>query len=178
MRGEIDFKESLRKRVTRLKGLSEDTLKKIRDEMKLTPGSEELINALKNMGYKIALISGGFTYFTDALKERLGLDYAYANELVIEKGRLTGEVRGGIIDSERKAEIMYTLAERENISREDIIAVGDGANDQIMLKNAGLGIAFNAKEVLKKVADGSITKDNLKGLMYCLGISERDLKKR
>ncbi|RLI89521.1 MAG: phosphoserine phosphatase SerB [Candidatus Altiarchaeales archaeon] len=178
MRGEIDFEESLKKRVAMLKGLSESTLQRIRDEMKLTPGAEELINALKSMGYKIALISGGFTYFTDALKERLGFDYVYANDLVIKDGKVTGEIRGRIIDSKRKAEIMDELAKRENISREDIIAVGDGANDQIMLKNAGLGIAFNAKEVLKKVADGSISKNNLKGLMYCLGISERDLKGR
>jgi len=178
MRGEIDFKESLKKRVAMLRGLSENTLQRIRDEMRLTHGSEELINALKSMGYKIALISGGFTYFTDALKERLGFDYAYANDLVIKNGKVTGEIKGRVIDSKRKAEIMNELAKRENISREDIIAIGDGANDQIMLKNAGLGIAFNAKEVLKKVADGSITKNNLKGLMYCLGISERDLKKR
>jgi len=178
MRGEIDFKESLKKRVAMLKGLSENTLQRIRDDMRLTPGAEELINVLKRMGYKIALISGGFTYFTDALKERLGFDYVYANDLVIKDGKVTGEIRGKIIDSKRKAEIMDELAKRENISREDIIAIGDGANDQIMLKNAGLGIAFNAKDVLKKVADGSISKNNLKGLMYCLGISERDLKGR
>lgn len=176
MRGEIDFEESLRGRVAMLKGLPESILQKIRDEMRLTPGSEELINALKNMGYKIALISGGFTYFTDALKERLGFDYAYANDLVIKNGRLTGEVKGRIIDSKIKAEIMDDLANRENISRGDIIAIGDGANDQIMLKNAGLGIAFNAKEILKKAADGVITKNNLKGLMYCLGVTEKDLK--
>ncbi len=178
MRGEIEFKESLRKRVSMLKGLSESTLQRIRENMKLTSGSEELINALKTMDYKLALISGGFTYFTDVLKERFSFDYAYANELVIKNGKLTGEIKGRIIDSKRKAEIMDELVKRENISRGDIIAIGDGANDQIMLKNAGLGIAFNAKEVLKKVADGSITKNNLKGLMYCLGISERDLKKK
>jgi phosphoserine phosphatase len=178
MRGEIDFEESLRKRVSMLKGLPESTLERIRDNMRLTPGSEELINALKTMGYKIALISGGFTYFTSALKERLGFDYAYANELAIKDGKVTGDVTGRIIDSRRKAEIMDDLAGKENISRGDIIAIGDGANDQIMLKTAGLGIAFNAKDVLKKVADGSITKNNLKGLMYCLGVSEKDLKKR
>lgn len=171
LRGEIDFKESLRQRVKLLAGLPETALRKIRDDMKLTPGSEELITTLKEMGCVVALISGGFTYFTDALKERLGFDYAYGNELVIRDGKLTGEIRGKIIDSKRKAEIMAALARRERIPKEDIVAVGDGANDRIMLQNAGLGIAFNAKEVLKKVADGSITKENLKGLMYCLGAS-------
>ncbi|MBN2014205.1 MAG: phosphoserine phosphatase SerB [Candidatus Altiarchaeota archaeon] len=177
MQGGMDFKESLRRRVKMLEGLPEPVLEKIRDEMKLTPGTEELITTLKSMGYRIALISGGFTYFTDALRERLGFDYAFGNELVILDGRVTGEVKGEIIDSERKAEIMQELARREGIPREDVVAVGDGANDQIMLRNAGLGIAFNAKDVLKKVADGSITKNNLKGLMYCLGVSKKHLKK-
>ncbi len=173
MRGEIEFKESLKKRVAMLKGMPVSKLKKIRDNMKLTPGSEELIRTLKDMGFKLALISGGFSYFTDALKEKLGFDYAYGNELVISNGKLTGKVRGRIIDSRRKAEILNELARKEGISRKEIVAIGDGANDRIMLKNAGLGIAFNAKDVLKEVADGSITKKNLKGLMYCLGINGR-----
>ena len=173
MQGEVEFKESLQKRVKLLKGLSVEALDEIRGNMKLTPGSEELIRTLKELGFKLALISGGFTYFTDELKNILNFDYAYANELVIEGGRLTGEVRGEIIDSKKKAEILGELMRRENLSREEVVAVGDGANDQIMLKNAGLGIAFNAKEVLKKVADGSITKSNLKGLIYCLGVNER-----
>jgi phosphoserine phosphatase len=178
MRGEMDFKDSLRLRVAMLRGLPEPVLRKIREEMRLTPGTEELITVLKEMGYKVALISGGFTYFTDALKARLGFDYAYGNELVIRNGKVTGEVRGEIIDSKRKAAIMVELAEKENIAQADIVAVGDGANDRIMLQNAGLGIAFNAKDVLKKVADGSITKNNMKGLLFCLGVSEKDLKKK
>jgi phosphoserine phosphatase len=178
MRGEMDFKDSLRLRVAMLRGLPEPVLRKIREEMRLTPGTEELITVLKEMGYKVALISGGFTYFTDALKARLGFDYAYGNELVIRNGKVTGEVRGEIIDSKRKAAIMVELAKKENIPKADIVAVGDGANDRIMLQNAGLGIAFNAKDVLKKVADGSITKNNMKGLLFCLGVSEKDLKKQ
>ncbi len=174
MEGKMDFKDSLRKRVSLLEGLPVSALEDIRDHMKLTPGSEELLTALKAMGFKLALISGGFTYFTDELKDKLGFDYAYANELVIKNGKLTGEVTGEIIDSEKKAKIVQEIMKKENLSKEEVVAVGDGANDRIMLKNAGLGIAFNAKEVLKKVADGSITKNNLKGLIYCLGIDEKD----
>lgn len=177
MKGKIDFEESLRKRVNLLKGLPVDVLDEIKNNMRLTPGSEELINSLKSMGYKLALISGGFTYFTDALKERLGFDYTYANELVIKDGVVTGELSGRIIDPRRKAEILNELARKEGISKDEIVAIGDGANDQIMLKNAGLGIAFNAKEILKKEADGSITKKNIRGLLYCLGVTERDLKR-
>lgn len=176
MRGEIDFKESLTQRVKLLKGLPVETLEEIRRNMKLMPGSIELIRTLKNMGFKLALISGGFTYFTDELKERLGFDYAYANELVIKDGKLTGEVKGKIIDSEGKAEILRELMKKEGLTKEEVVAVGDGANDRIMLKNAGLGIAFNAKEILKKTADGSITKNNLKGLLYCLGLGVNEEK--
>jgi phosphoserine phosphatase len=173
MDGKLDFKESLKKRVGLLKDLPVEALEEIKNNMKLTPGSEELLRALKEMGFKLALISGGFTYFTDELKNKLGFDYAYANEFVIKNGKLTGEVTGEIIDSERKARIVQEIMKKENLSKEEVVAVGDGANDQIMLKNAGLGIAFNAKEVLKKVADGSITKNNLKGLIYCLGVDEK-----
>ena len=178
IRGEIDFEDSLKKRVRMLKGLSTKDLKNIVDNLKLTSGSEELVSTLKSMGYKLALVSGGFTYFTDALKDRLGFDYTYANELVIKNNRLTGEVAGDIITPERKGEILKILADRECLSLDEVVAIGDGANDRIMLKCAGLGIAFNASEVLKKAADGSITKDHLRGLVYCLGISEKELKKR
>ncbi|MBN2250462.1 MAG: phosphoserine phosphatase SerB [Candidatus Altiarchaeota archaeon] len=175
MDGRMEFKESLTKRVKLLKGLPIKTLDDIKNNMKLTPGTGELLHALKNMGFKLALISGGFTYFTDELKNRLGFDYAYANKLVIKDGKVTGEIEGEIIDSEKKAEILKELMRKENISKEEVVAVGDGANDRIMLKNAGLGIAFNAKEVLKKAADGSLTKNNLKGLIYCLGVSEKEM---
>jgi len=177
MNGEIEFKESLTQRVALLKNLPVTTLEEIRRNMRLMPGSIELLRALKAMGFKLALISGGFTYFTDELKEKLGFDYAYANELVIRSGHVTGEIKGRIIDSDGKAEIMKELMKKEGLSKEEVVAVGDGANDRIMLKNAGLGIAFNAKDVLKKAADGSITKNNLKGLMYCLGVDEREIER-
>jgi phosphoserine phosphatase len=174
MNGEMDFKESLRQRVRLLKGMPLSTLQEIAADLQLTPGSEELIHHLKQVGYKIALISGGFTYFTDVLKERLGFDYAFANDLEIEDGVLTGEIKGEIIDAEAKGRIIYDLAEREKISPDNIVAVGDGANDCLMIKNAGLGVAFNAKEVLKKVSDGSLSRENLLGLLNVLGLAEKE----
>ncbi len=177
MRGEIDFSESLRKRVSFLKGLKVRSLESIAQTFKLTQGSEELIAALKEMGFKIALISGGFSYFTDVLKKRLGFDYAFGNELEIKEGKLTGRLKGRVIDAKRKAEVLDAICRKEGITRDEVVAVGDGSNDQIMVANAGLGIAFNAKEILKKVADGAITKDHMKGVLYCLGISDLDLKR-
>ncbi|OPY55052.1 MAG: Phosphoserine phosphatase [Methanosaeta sp. PtaU1.Bin112] len=174
MNGEMDFKESLRQRVRLLKGMPERDLQEIASDLRLTPGSEELIHHLKHVGYKIALISGGFTYFTDVLKEQLGFDYTFANELEIENGYLTGEIKGEIIDAEAKGGIIYWLAEKENISPDSIVAVGDGANDCLMIKNAGLGVAFNAKEVLKKVSDGSLSRENLLGLLNVLGLAEKE----
>ncbi|HEX7445461.1 MAG TPA: phosphoserine phosphatase SerB [Methanothrix sp.] len=175
MNGEMDFKESLRQRVRLLKGMPLATLQEIAADLQLTPGSEELLNHLKHVGYKIALISGGFTYFTDVLKERLGFDYTFANELVIEDGILTGEIKGEIIDAEAKGRIIYSLAELEKISPDNIVAVGDGANDCLMIKNAGLGVAFNAKEVLKKVSDGTLSRENLLGLLNVLGLAEEKM---
>jgi phosphoserine phosphatase len=177
MQGEIDFSESLRTRVFLLKGLRMKSLESIVKTVKLTKGSEELIVALKEMGFKVALISGGFSFFTDALKKRLGFDYAFGNELEIEKGELTGRIKGKIIDAKRKAEILDDICYKEGITRDEVVAVGDGSNDRIMVANAGLGIAFNAKEMLKKIADGAITKDHIKGVLYCLGISDLDLRK-
>jgi phosphoserine phosphatase len=177
MRGEINFVQSLRTRVSFLKGLRVKSLESLAKTFKLTKGSEELIAALKEMGFKIALISGGFTYFTDVLKDRLGFDYAFGNELEIKKARLTGRIKGRIIDAQRKAEIMDEICRKEGITRDEVVAVGDGSNDRIMVANAGLGIAFNAKEILKKVADGAITRNHMKGVLYCLGISDLDLKR-
>jgi len=176
MKGEIDFSESLRTRVSLLKGLRIKSLESIAETVQLTKGSEELIAALKEMGFKVALISGGFTYFTDILKRRLGFDYAFGNELEIRGRKLTGRIKGKIIDARRKAQIMDEICKREGITRDEVVAVGDGSNDRIMLANAGLGIAFNAKEILKKVADGAITRDHMKGVLYCLGITDRDIK--
>lgn len=174
MSGEMDFKESLRQRVRLLRGTPISTLEEIAGDLQLTPGSEELIHHLKEVGYKVALISGGFTYFTDVLKERLGFDYTFANELEIKNGLLTGEISGDIIDAEAKGQIIYQLAELERISPDNIVAVGDGANDCLMIKNAGLGVAFNAKEILKKVSDGSLSRENLLGLLNVLGIVEKE----
>ncbi len=174
MKGEIDFKESLRERVRLLRGMPVSTLETIASDLQLTPGSEELIHHLKLLGYKIALISGGFTYFTDVLKERLGFDYTFANKLAIKNQKLTGEIEGDIIDAEAKGKIIYQLAEKENISPDSIVAVGDGANDCLMIKNAGLGVAFNAKEILKKVSDGTISRENLLGLLNVLGIADKE----
>jgi phosphoserine phosphatase len=177
MRGEIDFIESLRARVFLLKGLKVKNLESIAKTVKLTQGSEELIAALKEMGFKVALLSGGFSFFTDVLKKRLGFDYAFGNKLEIKQGRLTGRVKGRIIDARRKAEVLDEICRKEGVTRDEVVAVGDGSNDRIMVANAGLGIAFNAKEILKKVADGAITKDHIKGVLYCLGISDRDVAK-
>src|SRR5512139_1124892 len=177
MRGEIEFSESLRRRVSFLKGLKIKSLESIARTFKLTKGSEELILALKEMGFKVALISGGFSYFTDILKKRLGFDYAFGNELEIKEGMLTGRINGRIIDAKRKAEVLDEICFKEGITRDEVVAVGDGSNDRIMVANAGLGIAFNAKEILKKVADGALTRDHMKGVLYCLGISDLDLRK-
>ena len=170
----MDFQESLRQRVRLLRGTPISTLEEIASDLQLTPGSEELIHHLKQVGYKIALISGGFTYFTDVLKSRLGFDYAFANELEIKDEILTGEIKGEIIDAEAKGRIIFKLAELENIKPESIVAVGDGANDCLMIKNAGLGVAFNAKDILKRVSDGTISRENLLGLLNVLGIVDKE----
>ena len=177
MRTKMDFARSLRKRVALLKGLSVKTLGSLARTLRLTRGSAELIGALKEMGFKVALITGGFTFFTEILKRKLGFDYAFGNELEIRKGRLTGRIKGRIIDAEGKARMMDEICRVEGITRDEVVAVGDGSNDRIMVANAGLGIAFNAKEILKKVADGALTRDHMKGILYCLGISEVDLRK-
>lgn len=176
MNGEIEFKQALKERVRLLKGLPIEILNSIVENLDVTPGAEELITALKALGYKIALISGGFTQFVEKIKEKLCIDYVYANKLVIKNGKLTGDVVEPIIDAERKAELMRKIAEKENLLMEQVVAVGDGANDRFMLQNSGLGIALYPKAVLQKVASGVITKDNLAGILYCLGAPEEKLK--
>ncbi len=177
MNGELSFKEALKQRVKLLKGLPVEVLERIYREIRLTEGAKELIKSLKESGCKVALVSGGFTYFTDRLKEELGLDYAFGNELEIKDGKLTGRINGRIIDAEEKARIIEELARKEGISRENVVAVGDGANDRIMIENAGLGIAFNAKKALKEVADGMLSKEHLIGLASVLNLSN-EFKKR
>jgi phosphoserine phosphatase len=176
MDGEIEFKQALKERVKLLKGLDIAILESIVENLDVTPGAEELITALKALGYKIALISGGFIQFVEKIKEKLGIDYVYANKLVIKDGKLTGQLVEPIIDAERKSELMRKIAEQENLLMEQVVAVGDGANDRFMLQNSGLGIALYPKEILQKVASGVITKDNLSGILYCLGAPEEKLK--
>lgn len=176
MNGEIEFKQALKERVRLLKGLDAGVLESILENLDVTPGAEELITSLKALGYKVALISGGFIQFVERIKEKLGIDYVYANTLVIKDGRLTGELMEPIIDAERKAELMREIAAKENLLMEQVVAVGDGANDRFMLQNSGLGIALYPKEVLQKVASGVITKKNLAGILYCLGAPEEKLK--
>ncbi|MFQ5630510.1 MAG: phosphoserine phosphatase SerB [bacterium] len=173
MAGEVDFGEALRQRVALLKGLPEQLLEEVAESMKLTAGAQDVVRTLKEMGFKLALISGGFSFFADRVKDKLGFDYAFANKLEIKGGIVTGQLEGPIIDKEAKGRILKKIARKEGLNREEVVAVGDGANDEIMLKNAGFGIAFNAYEILQKVADGRLTQNNLHGLLYCLGATER-----
>lgn len=176
MNGRLNFRQSLLRRVGLLKGLSLNDLEKVYARLRLTPGADKLLKVLKKLGFKIALVSGGFTYFTEALKRDLGFDYAFANQLEIKNGRLTGRLVGPIVDAARKALILETLIQGENLSVDQTIAIGDGANDIQMLMKAGLGIAFNAKPVVQKRAHTSISKHpRLDSILYLLGISEREI---
>ncbi len=174
MRGEIDFKQSLTLRVAQLEGLEESVLKDLAGSIPLTEGAQRLIANLKQLGYKVAILSGGFTYFGRVLQERLGIDYVYANELEIEDGRLTGRIKGEIVDGPRKAALLKEIAGREHISLEQVIAVGDGANDLPMLDIAGLGIAFHAKPVVTEGAEQSISSMGLDAILYFLGLRDRE----
>lgn len=169
MKGEIDFSESFRQRVKLLEGLDEVFVKKIADELPLTDGAEKLIQALKHLNYTTAIISGGFTYFGQTLKQKLGIDYVYANELEIVDGKVTGNVVGDIIDGQRKAKLLEEIASKENISLKQVIAIGDGANDLPMLSKAGLGIAYHAKPIVKENAEQSISTLGLDSILYLIG---------
>jgi phosphoserine phosphatase len=174
MRGEIDFRESLRRRLALVAGLDASLLEGIAERLPLTEGAERLIEVLKKLGFKIAIISGGFTYFGEHLRRRLGIDYVYANELEIRDGRLTGEVVGEIVDGARKAALLEEIAARENLSMEQVIAVGDGANDLPMLSRAGLGIAFRAKPLVKQSARQALSAAGLDGILYLIGVRDRE----
>jgi phosphoserine phosphatase len=175
MQGKLDFKESFARRVGLLKGLDERVLKDIAEALPITPGAERLISTLKGIGYKTAIISGGFQYFGKHLQKKLGIDHVYANELVIREGKVTGDVGDDIVDGKRKAELLKSIAQRENIRLEQVIAVGDGANDLPMLAIAGLGIAFHAKPIVKERAEQSISNLGLDGILYLIGVRDRDV---
>lgn len=174
MRGEIDFKGSLRQRLATLKGLDESVMAEIARTLPITEGAERLISNLKKFGYKTAILSGGFTYFGKKLQEHLDVDYVYANELEIVDGKLTGNVIGDIVDGTKKAELLTEIAKKEKISLQQVIAVGDGANDLPMLSIAGLGIAFHAKPKVKKDARQSISHFGLDSILYLVGLRDRE----
>ena len=172
MRGEIDFKESFTERVALLKGLDESVMKEIAESLPITEGVERLMRVLRRAGYKIAILSGGFTYFGNYLKHKFGIDYVYANELEIVDGKLTGHYVGDIVDGQRKAELLKLLAQVENVDIAQTIAVGDGANDLPMITVAGLGIAFHAKPKVKQTARQSISTIGIDGVLYFLGFKD------
>lgn len=178
MRGEIDFKESFTERVALLKGLDESVMKEIAENLPITEGVERLMFVLKHYGYKIAILSGGFTYFGEYLKQKFGIDYVYANELEIENGKLTGRYVGEIVDGKRKAELLRLLAQVEKVDIAQTIAVGDGANDLPMLSTAGLGIAFHAKPKVVENAEQSINTIGLDGVLYFLGFKDSYLDEK
>jgi phosphoserine phosphatase len=173
MRGEIDFSESFRARIALLRGLKEEALGQVAAALKITEGAEHLIATLRTLGYKTAILSGGFTYFARHLQARLGIDYVHANELDNAGGEVTGRVVGAIVDGPRKAQLLRQLAGEQGIDLQQVIAVGDGANDLPMLSIAGLGIAFRAKPLVKQSADQSISTLGLDAILYLLGLSDR-----
>ena len=175
MRGEIDFKESFRRRMALLKGLDAGVLERIAADLPITEGAERLISSLKRLGYRVGILSGGFTYFARHLQQRLGVDCISANELEIENGMLTGRVSGEIVDGARKAELLQQMAREMGIGLQQVIAVGDGANDLPMLGLAGLGVAFHAKPVVRDNARHAISTLGLDGILYLLGVRDREL---
>jgi phosphoserine phosphatase len=174
-RGDLDFEEALVQRVALLKGLKVEELEKVRSDIKLSEGAEDLVMTLKRLGFKQGLVSGGFRYFVDYLKEKLGLDFAYANQLEIKNGALTGRVLGDIIDNTYKAKIVNMVSSEQGVLLDQTVAIGDGANDILMLGQAGLGIAYNAKWKVERVANMSVGRARLKNILYILGISEDEM---
>ena len=175
MRGEMEFKESFRRRVALLKGLPGEKVYALLDSIPLVEGAERLISTLKLLGYKTAILSGGFQLFGDHLQKRLDIDYVRCSHLEIVDGVVTGEVKGTIVDGAKKAEYLQEIATRERISLEQVVAVGDGANDLPMLKLAGMGIAFHAKPLVRESARHSLSHLGLDSLLYLIGVRDRDL---
>ena len=178
MRGEIDFKESFTERVALLKGLDVSVMEDIANHLPITEGVDRLMFVLKQYGYKIAILSGGFTYFGNYLKNKYDIDYVYANELEVENGKLTGRYVGEIVDGRRKAELLKLIAQVEHVNLAQTIAVGDGANDLPMLSEAGLGIAYHAKPRVVANAKQSINTIGLDGVLYFLGFKDSYLEDR
>jgi phosphoserine phosphatase len=176
MNGELDFQQSLEQRVSLLEGLDAGALEEIAERLPLTPGAERLVGTLRNLGYRTAILSGGFSFFGERLKERLGIDFVFANQLEVESGKLTGRLVGDIVDGQRKADLLRSLARQEGIRLEQTIAVGDGANDLPMLDAAGLGIAFHAKPKVKASAEQVISNLGLDGILYLVGMSDREVQ--
>jgi phosphoserine phosphatase len=174
MNGELDFDQSLRERVRLLKGTPVSALADVLQRIKLTPGAENLVRVLKRLGYRTAVISGGFMEVVEPIRAQLGLDYAFANRLEVEGGKLTGEVLGTIVNRQRKAELLEHIAKQERIELDQVIAVGDGANDLDMLHKAGLGIAFNAKRAVQEQARTSLNQGSLTAILYLLGMRDSD----
>lgn len=174
MRGEIGFEQAFRERVALLRGLRQDALQRVIDRMPLAEGAERLTRTLKRLGYKMAILSGGFTFFGRVLQERLGIDYLHANTLVVRDGVVTGEVAPPIVDGAEKAATLRRLAAAEGLHLEQCVAVGDGANDLPMLRLAGLGIAFRAKPVVRAGARQSLSAVGLDGILYLLGLRDRE----
>ncbi|QOY88305.1 phosphoserine phosphatase SerB [Paludibaculum fermentans] len=175
MRGELDFQASFRRRVALLKGLPESALQNVIDRIPLTDGAERLVSTLKTLGYKTAILSGGFTFFGRVLQQKLGIDYLHANTLAIRDGVVTGEVVDAVVDGARKAQLLQELATQEGLSLEQVIAVGDGANDLPMLRLAGLGIAFRAKPVVRANAKQALNSLGLDGILYLVGVRDREV---
>jgi phosphoserine phosphatase len=176
MRGDFDFEEALIQRVALLKGLTTDVLADIRDNLKLSAGVEELVITLKWLGYKMGVVTGGFDFFADHMKEKLGFDYAFSNRLEIKRGELTGRVKGKIVDAAEKARIVNQTACNEGILLDQTVVVGDGANDALMLGQAGLAIAYNAKKALDRVAHVSLGRTRMARILHLLGITEEDIE--
>ncbi|WP_431963516.1 phosphoserine phosphatase SerB [Actinacidiphila sp. bgisy160] len=176
MRGELDFEQSLHARVALLKGLDESVVDKVRQEVRLTAGARTLIRTLKRMGYQVGVVSGGFTQVTDDLKERLGLDFAAANTLEIVDGKLTGRVTGEVVDRAGKARLLRRFAAEAGVPLSQTVAIGDGANDLDMLNAAGLGVAFNAKPVVRRAADAAVNVPFLDTVLYLLGITREEVE--
>jgi len=176
MNGEIGFDEALRERCMALAGAPASAFEAVLDRIELTPGAERLVKVLQRLGYRLAVISGGFTQVVEPLRRRLGLDYAFANELEVVDGKLTGKLVGPIVNRQRKADLLESLAQTERVSLDQVIAVGDGANDLDMLGRAGLGIAFNAKRSGQEQADHTLNQKNLDAILYLLGLRDRDIE--